>query len=447
MGQLAVWMNGVFVGIWSSDHSHTFDYARSWLENARARPLSLSLPLTRSLRLRGPAVESYFDNLLPDNDDIRRRIRARFGTRSTEAFELLSAIGRDCVGAAQLLPVGENPPDIRQIGYQSLSDADVERILREVALTPPFGMQDDLSDLRISIAGAQEKTALLRLDGAWCKPLRATPTTHILKLPLGRLTRYNADFSTSVENEWLCAQIVRELGLDVAETSMAQFGEQRALVVERFDRVWVNDGADRPHPYLIRLPQEDMCQATGTPPLRKYEKEGGPGIQQCLDILGNSESPHESRLHFSLAQLVFWLMAAPDGHAKNFSVFINPGGTYSHTPLYDVLSAWPVIGKGGNQLPYQEAGLAMAIRWKNAHYKFGEIEARHWRQLAMLTGGELAWIAMLHLVQEVGPALERVRALLPDGFPARVWDSISAGMQRHAKKFLRGAAALQGREG
>ena len=442
MGQLAVWMNAEFVGIWSNDHSHTFDYAPSWLESARARPLSLSLPLTRSLRLRGPEVESYFDNLLPDNDDIRRRIRTRFGARSTEAFELLSAIGRDCVGAAQLLPVGENPPDIRQVEYQRLSDADVERILRGVAATPSFGMQDDLADLRISIAGAQEKTALLRLDGAWCKPLRSTPTTHILKLPLGRVTRYNADFSASVENEWLCAQIVRELGLDVAETGIAQFGEQRALVVERFERLWVNDGVDPPHRYLIRLPQEDLCQATGTPPLRKYEKEGGPGMLQCLDILGNSESPHESRLHFSLAQLAFWLLAAPDGHAKNFSVFINPGGTYSHTPLYDVLSAWPVIGKRAHQLPYHEAGLAMALRSKNVHYKFGEIEPRHWHQLAMLTGGEAAWSAMLRMVEQVGSALGRVQPLLPAEFPAQVWNTISAGMQRHAAKFLRGVAAL-----
>ncbi|NRF66876.1 HipA domain-containing protein [Aquincola sp. S2] len=382
------------------------------------------------------------DNLLPDNDTIRRRIRARFGVRSTEAFELLSAIGRDCVGAVQLLPVDETPHDIRKVEYQRLSDAEVERILREIVVTPAFGVRDSVSDFRISIAGAQEKTALLWFDGGWCKPLDATPTTHILKLPLGKVTKVDADFSTSVENEWLCAQIVRELGLDVAETAMARFGDQSVLVVERFDRVRVDDARGRRHPYLIRLPQEDMCQATGTPPAHKYENDKGPGMLQCLEVLGSAESPHESRLHFALAQLAFWLLAAPDGHAKNFSVFINAGGSYTHTPLYDVLSAWPVIGKRAHQLPYQEAGLAMAIRSKNAHYKFGEIDVRHWRHLALTTGGEPAWSAMLQMVQQVEPVLARVSARLPRDFPAQVWETISRGTQDHGRKFLRGAAAL-----
>jgi serine/threonine-protein kinase HipA len=444
MGQLAVWMNGELVGTWSNDNSHTFHYAESWLAGEHARPLSLSMPLTHGLRLRGPTVESYFDNLLPDNVDIRRRIRARFGARSTGAFELLEAIGRDCVGAAQLLPIGEVPADIRRVEYETLTDADVERRLRDVIVTPAFGAQGDLADFRISIAGAQEKTALLRLDGNWCRPLGSTPTTHIIKLPLGRVTRYQADFTTSVENEWLCAQIARELGLDVPETTIAQFGARRALVVKRFDRDWVEDDPTLPHGYLIRLPQEDMCQATGTLASHKYENEGGPGMQQCLDILGNSEYPSEARLHFSLSQLAFWLLAATDGHAKNFSLFINRGGTYSPTPLYDILSAWPVIGRGANQLPYQEAGLAMALRSKNVHYKLAEIEPRHWHQLAMRTGGDAVWTAMRGMVEQVDAALERVERLLPARFPPQVWESIKAGMQRHAGKFLRGAAAIQG---
>lgn len=440
MGQLAVWMNGELVGTWSNDHAHTFEYAPSWLESERARPLSLSLPLTSTRQLRGAMVESYFDNLLPDNDAIRKRIRSRFGTRSTGAFDLLTAIGRDCVGAAQLLPVGEEPPDIRRVDCEPLSEGDIARLLREVPVTPAFGSVAQSDDFRISIAGAQEKTALLQFKGQWCKPLHATPTTHILKLPLGRVSRYNADFSTSVENEWLCAQVLSELGLDVAETDMATFGDQRVLVVERFDRQWAGaeDGAGG---YLIRLPQEDMCQVTGTPPANKYENEGGPGIGQCLDVLGNSQAPWEARLGFALAQLGFWLLAAPDGHAKNFSIFIHHRGAYSMTPLYDVLSAWPIIGRRANQMPYQDAGLAMALRSKNAHYKFGEIETRHWHQLAQVTG-EDGWGHMVGMVESAGPALERVEAKLPDGFPGPVWDSVRAGVRRHARKFLATARRL-----
>ena len=144
----------------------------------------------------------------------------------------------------------------------------------------------------------------------------------------------------------------------------------------------------------------------------------------------------------SLAQLSFWLLAASDGHAKNFSLFINLGGTFAPTPLYDILSAWPVIGQGARQLPYQEARLALAIRSKSAHYLLGEIETRHWRQLALLTADEAAWSAMLQLVQEVEPALDRTSRRLPADFPAHVWETISTGMRRHARKFRAGLKHL-----
>ena len=445
MDLLGVWMNGERVGTWASDHpTHTFDYDPDWVRSEHARPLSLSLPITSTLHLRGEAIENYFDNLLPDNDDIRRRIRQRFRARSTGAFDLLSEIGRDCVGAVQLLPIGTEPADVRTVDHDRLSEADVAEILRNLTVAPPsFGTSvTHQSDFRISIAGAQEKTALLWFNGAWCKPGSTTPTTHILKLPLGEVTRYRADFSTSVENEWLCAQIVRELGLDVAATRVATFDEQRVLVVERFDREWVASPARPKHPHLIRIPQEDMCQATGTPPRLKYEKDGGPGMAACLNVLGVSESPSEARLHFSLSQLAFWLLAATDGHAKNFSIFLNRGGTFAPTPLYDILSAWPVIGKRARQLPYQEADMAMALRSKNTHYALDEIQARHWKQLAMLTGGAPAWDAMLAMIGSIESALARVEQLLPREFPVHVWERISTGMLKHQKHFQTGTLRL-----
>lgn len=437
MASLAVWMNGEWVGTWSAGdgRGHVFDYAESWPLSERARPLSLSMPLTASLRVRGPAVENYFDNLLPDNDAIRKRIRNKFGTRSTEAFDLLAAIGRDCVGAAQLMPVGEEPPDIHRVEHEPLSEEAVEKILRRVPVSPAFG-GTAAEDFRISIAGAQEKTALLKLDGAWCCPLGATPTTHILKLPLGHLPQFNADFSTSVENEWLCGKILSAFGLTVAESAVLDFGPQRVLAVKRFDREWV-EPANKKKRYLLRLPQEDMCQALGVSPHQKYESEGGPGMKACLDILGNSEAPWQARLEFVLAQLGFWLLAAPDGHAKNFSIFLKRGAVYSPTPLYDVLSAWPLIGKSAGKVAYRNLKLAMALRSKSPHYAFGEIETRHWKALAE-QAGEGAWEGMKEMVGNAGAALLRVEAELPRGFPAQVWDTISAGVRKHAAKFMRG---------
>ena len=434
MPRLDVWMNGELVATWSTDRGHVLTYDKHWVQSLRARALSLSLPITALCEVRGDAVANYFDNLLPDNDAIRRRIRTRYATRSTDAFDLLTAIGRDCVGAVQLLPQGTQPTGFDRLEYAHLSDTEVEALLRELTASPALGVRSESPDLRVSIAGAQEKTALLRVEGRWARPVGATPTTHILKLPLGTVTRYDADFSDSVENEWLCAQIVHELGLPVATTKMATFGRQRALVVERFDRQWMDNGT-----WIARLPQEDLCQATATPRTGKYETDGGPGMARCLDVLGGSESAREDRQQFLLSQLAFWLLAATDGHAKKFSLFLQPGSRYAATPLYDVLSAWPVIGRGANKLPYQEAKLAMAVRSKSTHDRLDSIRARHWRELALRTGGPPIWQAMLAMVQRVPQALKRAHRQLPSDFPAKVWEPIEAGVQRHASLFMREA--------
>lgn len=291
MVTLHVWMNGRHVGLWTASRGGVlpFRYDPAWTQAHSARVLSLSLPMTAGAgEHRGDVVAHYFENLLPDSTDIRKRLGARFKTRSNSAFDLLTAIGRDCVGAVQLLPEGMEPHGWNLVEASSLNDEQVERFLKSVTTAVPLGQRveggvDD--DFRISIAGAQEKTALLRFGGAWCRLLGAAPTIHILKLPLGRVGNMQADMSSSVENEWLCAQIVRELGLPATRVAMARLGAQRALVVERFDRRWqgiepgVQDepGFLPPHSaWVARLHQEDLCQAAGTSPNLKYEADGGP---------------------------------------------------------------------------------------------------------------------------------------------------------------------------
>src|SRR5690606_1486786 len=196
-----------------------------------SRPLSLSLPLLPSGEShRGEVVANYFENLLPDSSDIRTRIRDRFGLRSTETFELLQAIGRDCVGAVQLLPEGSRPDDLRDIRFRPLDEAQVAALLRNVAAQPgPGRVAGDDDAFRISIAGAQEKTGLLWHEGQWCVPLGSTPSTHILKLPLGLVGNMRADMHDSVENEWLCMRLLAAFGMPVADAAMVRFDEQRAL--------------------------------------------------------------------------------------------------------------------------------------------------------------------------------------------------------------------------
>lgn len=432
---LAVWTNGERVGHWSiADGEHRFQYDDAWLASPAGRRLSLSMPfLPGNQPHRGAVVNHFFDNLLPDSEAIRRRLRDRFATGGDTAFELLAAIGRDCVGAVQLLPPGMAPEGFDRIDSTILDETEVEKAIGNAVADGRVLGQAEGGDFRISIAGAQEKTALLWHQGRWRRPLGATPTTHIFKLPLGLVGNLRADMSGSVENEWLCARLLGLLGFPVADCDIATFGERKVLSVKRFDRA-LQLPPDRP-PWLARLPQEDFCQALGMPGALKYESDGGPGIRAILRQLDGSSHAGADKLVFVKAQLAFWLMAATDGHAKNFSIFLERGGGYRLTPLYDVLSAFPVIGGAADQIAPQRAKLAMALRGKNAHYGLREIQTRHWRELARQSGVPDAFDQMTGLVLQVPHALEQMQALLPGDFPPGLFASIRGGMLAQAERF------------
>jgi serine/threonine-protein kinase HipA len=215
--------------------------------------------------------------------------------------------------------------------YRPVNDEEIASRIASLETTP-LGIHA-ADDFRISIAGVQEKTAFLRINGQWKLPLGPTPTSHIFK-PAMKEGPNGADFSDAPWNEWLCLAVCRELGLETANAEVLIFDNKPVIVVERFDRLWRDD-------VLYRLPQEDICQALSVPPIRKYQSDDGPGITDILEFLNGAVAPREDRLRFMKTQIVFWLLSAIDGHAKNFSVFLTPGG-YKLTPLYDVMSAAPL---------------------------------------------------------------------------------------------------------
>ena len=411
MSELHIWMNGERVGAWSRKRgADALTYEPAWLASPHCRPLSLSLPFTATRRIAGQAVGNYFDNLLPDAKSIRDRLGRRFWVKPDDAFELLAAIGRDCVGAVQLLPPGVAPEGMRPLRYDVLDEARIEQVLVGAVGNGPLSVpaDDDDDTFRISLAGAQEKIALLRIGDQWCRPHGSTPTTHILKLPLGLVGGMRADMRDSVENEWLCLRLLDRMGLPTARTEILSFGDQKVLCVERFDRAWMDDRS-----WIAGLPQEDFCQATGTPPDRKYEKDGGPGIAKCMSVLGGSVDPRVDRSRFLLSQLAFWMLGATDGHAKNFSVFLQAGGTYALTPLYDVLSAYPIIGRGKDKLPRQKAQLAMSVRGKSPHSQLDYVKTRHWIAEARRSGVPGMLEAMTWLATGVPDAIKSAGADLP----------------------------------
>ena len=231
---------------------------------------------------------------------------------------------------------------------------------------------DGEDDFRISLAGVQEKTALLFHKGQWLRPFGATPTTHILKLPVGIIQNASGsiDLSGSCDNEWTCLELIRNMGIPTANAAVATFEDQRVLVVERFDRRWTADDK-----WLLRLPQEDFCQAMNLPSSKKYQADNGPTMLDCMRLLQGASDNFTDRLNFLKTQIMFLLLSAPDGHAKNFSVFLQAGDNFALTPVYDVISIYPIDNK---QL-HHRAKLAMG--WigtsKGYRYKLQEVQLRH----------------------------------------------------------------------
>jgi len=430
--KLNIWMNGIPVGYWDTTRQgERLGYFSEWLTDEQARPLSLSLPfLPGNAAYQGQIVTGYFDNLLPDNDSIRRRLAQRHQTGGIDAFQLLAKLGRDCAGAIQLLPEDETPSDLFEIRGEILSVAKIARLLRNTTSAQALGQGHD-EDLRLSIAGAQEKTALLRHKGRWLLPHGSTPTTHIFKLPLGLVGHMQADMRTSIENEWLSSKIVNAYKVPIAKCEITHFEDKKVLVVERFDRAPSSDGS-----WIIRLPQEDMCQATGTSPLRKYQSDGGPGIAQIMELLLGSDNAEQDRRNFFKTQLIFWVLAATDGHGKNFSITHLARGRYHATPIYDVLSAHPVIGKGKNKIPQHKAKLAMAVRGSTNHYLIEKIQRRHWIAQAQQVGlgAEAAGQLIEEIIESTDDVINEVSKLLSDNFPMDLAEAIFSGMKKHCVK-------------
>lgn len=299
------------------------------------------------------------------------------------------------------------------------------RPVNKAAISPPLGVGED-EDFRISIAGAQEKTALLYWKNKWHKPSGSAATTHIFKPRIRRLPN-GIDLPFSVENEYFCMQLTAALGLATANVAMENFGSARALIVERFDRRWTRDKR------LLRLPQEDCCQALSVPPnvtkaRRKYEADGGPGPRDILALLKGSDDPAHDQAAFLRALIVFWLMGATDGHAKNFSVFLSPGTRYHSTPLYDVISLQPSLD--AKQIKQSRMKLALAVG-DVSHYVVHTVQPRHFLQTAAKSGigASVAKPLFADILEKSPGAIQRVLDGLPAGFPEQIASSITDGFK------------------
>ncbi len=422
-GRLHVSCNASSVGTLTKDSSGGlhFQYSEPWIELERNFPISRSMPLT-NVPYKGAVVINFFGNLLPDSEEVKSRIMARSGAAGTDPFSLLEAIGGDCVGALQFNSDGEVlPPDQEEMTEVSIDE--IAQMISDLEITP-LGVTHDHS-FRISVAGAQGKTALKQKDGKWWRPKGSTSTTHIIKPPIGKL-KNGMDMTKSVENEFFCLKFFSNCLIPTAESHIQEFAGRKALVVKRFDRVEASHGR------IKRIPQEDYCQVFGIPSSQKYEKDGGPGILRILEDLNQSDQREADRAHFFLTHVLFWILAATDGHGKNFSILLKPGGGFQLSPIYDVLSMEPCFRAA--QIRRNQVCLAMKVGDKK-HDGVYRLLPRHFLQTAKSANLPVKECReMLELMYENIPILlQKTNSEMPDDFPPDIAESISKGVLERAK--------------
>lgn len=421
---LNVLINGRLVGRLEKDAGGavSFQYDRDWLDWSNAFPVSLSLPLQQSAWRGGP-VTAVFDNLLPDSPAVRRQVAEKTGAKGADAYSLLEQIGRDCIGAMQFLPDGLDADVSGAVVAENISDTEIEHLLANLERAP-LGIDPD-EGFRISIAGAQEKTALLFHEGRWKRPVGTTPTTHIIKPQLGRIPTASGeiDLSHSVDNEHYCLALMRAFGLQTATTKISTFGDRRVLIVERFDRTWRADGR------LLRLPQEDFCQALSFPSSQKYQDKGGPGTLRILERLQEADDPMRDRAAFFRSQILYWLIGATDGHAKNFSLFLRPGGRFELTPFYDVLTAQPAFDR--RQIRHREYRLAMSVGHK-PHYRIDDVAGRHFIESGKAggLGASLMRMVIDEIMEAAQTAPDQALGEMPPDFHPEAHEAIKAILPR-----------------
>jgi len=361
---LVALLNGIRVGsiYQTSSGPLRFVYLEEWQNTANAYPLSLSMPLTAQEH-RHEAITSFLWGLLPDNERTLGQYGRLFGVSARNPVALLTHIGADCAGAVQFAPpeLAERLEDISpdEGSVEWLSDEQIATDLRSVREYGIPGISRQAVG-QFSLAGAQPKIALLEENGKWGRPNGRIPTNRILKPPSG-------EFHGFAENEHFCLELASALALGAVTSRVARFDTEVAIVVERFDR-------ERQNGEWLRIHQEDVCQALGVMPSRKYENEGGPGISDTIAVLQEASTrPDDDVTRFVRATALNWVLAATDAHAKNYALLHGSQGVRL-APFYDLLSYLPY---SDNNLHH--VNLAMKI---GGEYQVRRITRRHWSTLA-----------------------------------------------------------------
>lgn len=413
--QLHVFLNDSPMGVLTRGGGGklSFRYGDDYLNSRHAIPLSLSIPQD-DCPYRHEKLHPWLWGLLPDNELILARWAQRFQVSSSNCFGLLEGMGEDCAGAVRFIRP-ENLDKVAVGGRQRLNESEIEQRLVDLRKDPSMG-REPADRGQFSLAGAQSKTALQKRGNTWYVPWGREPTTHILKPP-------RPDIAGHVENEHFCLKLAEALGLSVARSEVLHFGQEAAIVVERYDRVMINRK-------LTRVHQEDSCQALGVHPAQKYQNDGGPDIVKLMELMNRSSQPVQDRRRLMEALVYNYLILGTDAHAKNYSLLLGRNDQVRLAKLYDIASFLPYVSRR------KDGRFAMKI---GRYYKNAQIQKRHFEKTARAC--EFPPTELFQLVRDQAAKLpdaagQVLHAMEAQGVMHPVLENLVAGLCQRAKKVL-----------
>ncbi len=421
---LDVYLHDTLVGILTQEESGEleFTYDKNHLASGGGG-ISLSLPLGEIFsssfsndffkgKYRGKRVEAFFSGLLPD-ESIRIRLAKNLGISSSNSFSLLEVVGGDCAGALSLYPQGTKPPATNEGDVEVLDDAKLVEILDLLKNRPMLAGDNGY---RLSLAGAQHKLAVGFKNGRVLLHKGGMPTTHILKPLIDRVV-------DSVHNELFCMKLAKMMHLDVPEVSIHSVKQIPFYLIERYDRKIAKSGM------VERIHQEDFCQALGIMPSFKYQREGGPDVTKCLELINqNFSRPVVNQIKFLHLIIFNYLIGNSDAHGKNFSL-IYVGNKPELAPAYDLMST--------AIYPDLHQNMAMKIGGK---YRPNDVFLRHFQRLVPDTKAAQATLndQINYFKSNIIEAATRLKSVLEaDGICSNVFNDIIEVIKLRAEFVVR----------
>ncbi len=406
---LNIFLNDKHIGILEKDGNGGINFKYS--DNAD-RILSLSLPIQKE-PFENEQCRGFFNGLLPESDHTRIAIGKKYGINPKNDFSILQVIGYDCAGAVLFFDNDEEQisskylKETYEIDYTPFPDDELEKFINELPQKP---LATGIEDMRLSLAGAQDKTSLIVVDGQIGIPKNNVPTSHILKPAIN-------EFNETVENEFICIKSAEMLGIKVPDAKIGYANKTKYFLIKRYDREIIDNKIKRIH-------QEDFCQASNIPSAYKYQAEGGVDFKRCFEILRSTSQPAVAINQFIQLIIFNYLIGNNDAHGKNFSILHYDNGEIKFAPAYDILCSQV----------YPELSNKMAMKI-GGHYKHDEILLRHFDKLA--NENNISFTQLKKIIKNQCETLPIIVNDVTNSFENKIGKDILYVVQKNCNKLLK----------